>query len=94
MKQSSTCKLSSLELLEIEQHIQHGITIDVESEPEQIHFKNTYTVTENSELVNDRISEYIDIGAVRLLPSSSPRPTLVQPLHVILKQGKKPRLIV
>jgi hypothetical protein len=28
------------------------------------------------------------------LPSSSPRPTLVQPLHVILKQGKKPRLVI
>ena len=94
MKQSSTCELSDLELLEIEQHIQHGITIDVESEPVPIHFNNTNTVLENSELVNDRISEYIDIGAVRLLPTSSPTPTLVQPLHVILKQGKKPRLVI
>lgn len=94
MKQSSTCELSSLELLEVEQHILHGITIDVESEPVPIHYNNTHTVNENSDLVNDRISEYIDIGAVRLLPASSPVPTLVQPLHVILKQGKKPRLVI
>ena len=36
----------------------------------------------------------MSIGAVQQLPADAPTPLLVQPLHVILKDGKKPRLVI
>ena len=94
MRTSVACKLSVHELDELESHILHGVSVPVESEPEQIHYKNTTTVYEHHSAVAERISEYISIGAVRKLPSSEPIPSLVQPLHVIIKPNKKPRLVI
>ena len=94
MRTSSLCSLSVNELNELEQHIAHGITLPLEVEPINIHYNNTTTVDENHSSVSDRISEYINIGAVQQLPISSSPPLLVQPLHVIMKEGKKPRLVI
>jgi hypothetical protein len=94
MRSSSACTLSVHELDELENHITHGITLPLDVEPINIHYNNTTTVTDNHLLVADRISEYMSIGAVQQLPADAPTPLLVQPLHVILKDGKKPRLVI
>ena len=41
-----------------------------------------------------RIQEYIAFGAIVQLLDDHPRPFGVQPLHVIIKEGKKPRLVI
>ena len=91
---TSSSSLSSSELDELEQHIRHGISLPLTTEPSPIHFANTTTVSDHHELVAERIAEYISIGAIQALPSDSPPPLLVQPLHVIIKEGKKPRLVI
>lgn len=94
MRASSNCSLSSSELDEIEQHISSGISLPLLEPPPGIQFANTTTVNDHHQLVADRINEYISIGAVRVLPVDSPVPSIVQPLHVIIKDGKKPRLVI
>ncbi len=94
MRLSSAFKLSGSDLDELEQHIKFGISLPLDEQPSNIKFSNTTTVTEHHSAVADRIAEYISIGAVQQLPSSSCPPDLVQPLHVIMKQGKKPRLVI
>jgi hypothetical protein len=94
MRSSSKCSLSVSELDELQQHIQFGITLPLNSEPLNIHYNNTPTVNDNHSDVAERIQEYISIGAVQPLPISDTPPSLVQPLHVIMKEGKKPRLVI
>lgn len=94
MRVSSACTLSSSELDELESHIRDGITLPLDREPSNIHYNNTTTVDDNHSSVAERIAEYISIGAVQPLPSSAGVPSLVQPLHVIMKEGKKPRLVI
>ena len=91
---TSNGSLSVSELDELEYHIRDGITLPLDTEPSSIHYANTTTVNDNHSLVADRISEYISIGAVQSLPPNASTPILVQPLHVILKEGKKPRLVI
>lgn len=94
MRVSTACQLPVLDLNELEQHIKHGITLPLTVEPDNIQFNNTTTVADNHLSVADRIEEYISIGAVQQLPVSASAPLIVQPLHVILKDGKKPRLVI
>lgn len=94
MRLSSACKLTVSDLDELEQHIKYGISLPLDEQPSDIKFSNTSTVTENHSAVAERIAEYISIGAVQPLPLSCSPPELVQPLHVIMKQGKKPRLVI
>jgi hypothetical protein len=83
-------------IAELERHIRNGIDItsDLLSQPSSIRFSNTTTVNEHFEEVKTRINEYISIGAVVQLPTSTTVPDIVQPLHVIIKPGKKPRLVI
>ncbi len=97
MRSSKLCSLTVSELNELEDHITNGISLPLDTEPQNIHFNNTTTVNENFSSVADRISEYISIGAVQQLSTSiSTTPPLIQPLHVILdiKGKKKPRLVI
>ena len=81
---------------EIERHIRNGIDIslDLLSPPPSIRFENTTTVDQHFDEVQARISEYISIGAVVAMPAFDTPPLMVQPLHVILKPNKKPRLVI
>ena len=45
-------------------------------------------------VVQQRIVEYTQFGAIRPLPADHPTPFGVQPLHMILKAGRKPRLVI
>ena len=82
------------ELGRIRQWITTGVTLDFVSEPAVIDHDNTFSVLQNAVAVRTRIAEYIEFEALVPLPAGHPCPYGVQPLHVIIKAGKKPRLVI
>jgi hypothetical protein len=62
--------------------------------PPPVVFRNSTTVEEELVLVRRRLVEYVAFGAVVRLPDDSPLASRVQPLHVVLKEGKKPRIVI
>ncbi len=77
----------------LQSYITNGINLDLISTPPDIIHNNTYSVTQHIDAVRSRLVEYIQFGAIIQLPVSY-QPSLVQPLHVIIKDGKKPRLVI
>ena len=82
------------QLAQIRQWITTGITLDFVSNPSPIDHDNTLTVHENASAVRQRIAEYIDFEALVPLPADHPCPYGIQPLHVIIKPDRKPRLVI
>lgn len=83
------------ELTQIEAHITQGVSLPFVSEPTSTSYTNTPTVHEHAKAVRERLREYMHFGAVAELPSDSDLSELrIQPLHVIIKDGKKPRLVI
>jgi hypothetical protein len=83
------------ELAEIESHITEGITLPFLTEPTTTSYTNTPTVNQHEAAVRVRLQEYMQFGAViELLSTSDLSDLRVQPLHVIIKEGKKPRLVI
>jgi hypothetical protein len=82
------------ELQRIRNWITEGITLDFVSLPVVTDHDNTFTVTQHADAVRTRIQEYIDFKAIRRLSPEHPRPFGIQPLHAIIKEGKKPRLVI
>jgi hypothetical protein len=85
------------ELAEIESHITHGVSLPLLSNPSTVVYANTPTVMQHASEVRSRLLEYMQFGAVIRLPADAhlTDDTLrVQPLHVIIKAGKKPRLVI
>ena len=74
--------------------IADGVTLDLISTPECVDHENTFSVSQEEGAVRLRIEEYIAFGAIALLSDDHPLPFGVQPLHVIIKEGKKPRLVI
>ena len=81
-------------LRQIADWITHGVTLDMDSLPPAEVYSNTPSVRLNADVVRTRLQEYIDFGAVVSLPQDSHCPFGVQPLHVIIKTDKKPRLVI
>ena len=81
-------------LRQISTWITTGVTLDLESAPQPADYNNTPSVLLNADLVRARLREYIDFGAVIPLPLDTHCPFGVQPLHVIIKPDKKPRLVI
>ena len=94
MERDPTYTISTASLQQIRSWITHGIALDMISPPAAVDFSNTFSVTENGDLVRRRLSEYIDFGAVKPLPPDHPLPFGVQPLHVITRPDRKPRLVI
>lgn len=66
-----------------------------DSLPPAVHYKNTPLVDSNIEMVRERLQDYIKIGAVEQLPVKfNLSAVTIQPLHVVLKNGRKPRLVI
>ena len=80
-------------LYQIQQHITLGVNLDLITQPVDIKYNNTYSVSQHLETVRSRLIEYIAFGAVIQLPDTV-QPKIVQPLHVIIKKNKKPRLVI
>ena len=86
-----------LELSEIEAHITQGVSLPLLSSPSDVAYSNTPTVAQHADDVRARLLEYMQFGAVIQLPSDAhlaDNSLRIQPLHVIIKAGKKPRLVI
>lgn len=92
MEAQPSANIAELQL--IRSWITEGVTLDFISLPVAIDHDNTFSVTQNADTVRTRIQEYIDFKAIRRLSPKHPRPFGTQPLHVIIKEGKKPRLVI
>ena len=62
-------------------------------------FRNTTAVDEHKEFVRERIRYYTDIGALEMVTVPTPEsggdsPRLVHPLHIVLRDDRKPRLVL
>ena len=68
-----------------------GVQITLTREPQKRRLRNTPTVRRFADMVQQRLQEYAAKGAVEELPS---QPDLVQPLHVIVRSDRKPRLVL
>ena len=85
------------ELADIEAHITQGVSLPLVSTPTTVVYANTPTVLQHASAVRARLREYMDFGAVIQLPTDAhlaDDSLRIQPLHVIIKAGKKPRLVI
>jgi hypothetical protein len=80
----------------IRSFITEGVSLPLLTDPAATAFSNTPTVDENAEAVRTRLREYVQFGAVvELDPATADlADLLVQPLHVIIKAEKKPRVVI
>ena len=69
----------------------HGVVIDVDAEPRAVRLDNTVLVAQRLDLCKERLKHYADIDALEEL---SEAPPLLQPLHVVVRPGKKDRLVI
>ena len=82
------------DLDQIESDISQGVSLPLQCQPPPTVFNNTPSVAQNADLVRARLADYIEFGALEELPADSIAPHGIQPLHVVLKPGKKPRLCI
>ena len=89
--------LSNSDLHELSQHIMSGVFLPFVNQlsPPPLSFANTYSVVQHHEVVRKTLIEYVAFGAVEIIgPVSEHTPPYVQPLHVIVKPGRDPRLVI
>ena len=60
-------------------------------EPERTHISNTPAVRRNLPLCKERVAYYLEIAALELVVEE---PSILQPLHVVTRAGRKPRLVL
>ena len=78
----------------IEQHISQGITLPFISIPSPRSYKNTPLVDIHAAAVKARLDEYMSFGAVVEMPPDYSPTHGIQPLHVVIKENKKPRIVI
>lgn len=82
-------------LREVRRHITQGVGLDfIDGPPPPRIYKNTPSVRLHAAAVRARLLDYQRIHAVQRLPPSAPTPSHVQPLHVIVRDDKKPRVVI
>ena len=92
MLQQPGAKAAELET--IRGYIQHGITLPFTSFPPFIFHSNTSSVRQHAALVRARLHDYMEFGAVIRLSAGTVPELGIQPLHVVVKPDKKPRLVI
>lgn len=85
--------LNEQQVTDLSAHILFGVSLSFDTQPSNLHFANTLSVTLYIKEVRQTLLDYIAFGAVEMIPSFPP-PLMVQPLHVIIKPGKAPRLVI
>jgi hypothetical protein len=94
----STLQDANLKLLnEARDHIAGGVKLGFSGAlPPPRMYNNTQTFLRNASVCKQRLDEYIALGALR--SASAPPPPggypYCQPLHAVLRPGKKPRIVV
>jgi hypothetical protein len=86
-------ELDEHQVSDLSAHILCGISLTFNTIPSPIVFTNTHSVSLHIDEVRQTLAEYIAFGAVEPVPSTPP-PVMVQPLHVIIKPNKAPRLVI
>jgi hypothetical protein len=86
--------LPAAQLTQLRSHIADGVSLDLLDSPPPLVYSNSPSVAQHSDAVRTRLVEYMEWGAVEELPSSSPPPDRIQPLLVVIKSGRKPRLCI
>src|SRR5882724_9180599 len=71
--------------------IEEGVKIMPVKEPPEIRFANTKALRKNEAFAIERLKEYESISAIERLQCE---PSIVQPLHIVLKDDRKPRLVL
>ena len=94
MERDSASPLPLPTLQRVRAWITHGVSLDILTPPANIDHSNTPTIDANAAVVRQRIAEYSAFGAITTLPADHSTPFGVQPLHMILKAGRKPRLVI
>jgi hypothetical protein len=80
------------DLMTIRRHIVDGVQLDLLDDAPPAHvYSNSPSVAQHSDAVRARLAEYMDWGAVVELSAA---PDRIQPLLVIIKPGRKPRLCI
>ena len=82
---------------EVRAYVRDGVRLRFQDvPPPPRHYSNTYSFNQSKEVGRQRLREYEELGALKWL-SDPPPPggyPYVQPLHAILKTGKKARICV
>ena len=86
-------QLNEQEVSELSSHILSGVSLTFMSQPSRVAFRNTPSVDLYINEVRQTLAEYMAFGAVERLPDHPP-PTMIQPLHVVIKPMKAPRLVI
>lgn len=94
MERDPAAPVPSATLQRVRAWITHGVSLDILTPPANIEYSNTPTIDTHADIVRQRIAEYSAFGAITVLPADHPTPFGVQPLHMILKRGRKPRLVI
>lgn len=82
-------------IAEVREWVEHGVRARFPNgppPPEQ--HPNTYTFMQHERVCLERMRVYRDLGALRELPEPPPQGGYVQPLHAVVKPGKKARVCV
>ena len=83
------------ELQTIRGHIVDGVTLPLLSAPSAVKYNNTSTVSQYHAEVRERIRDYLSIDAIIPLgPDHDMEGQGTQPLHAIIREDKKPRLVI
>ena len=81
------------ELAEAASFLSSGIHSELLANPPAVRYKNTPAVARERVFVKERLRYYSDLGALTELGKEDDYDRL-QPLHVIIKDGRKPRLVL
>jgi hypothetical protein len=81
------------ELAEAAEFLRSGVHSELLSLPPAVRFKNTPAVARERVFVKERLDYYRDLGALAAIGKDQDFDRL-QPLHVIIKDGRKPRLVL
>ena len=84
---------SVAELDSIDAWITGGVRLDLLTRPEPIDHDYTFSVAQNAAIVRTRFAEYEQFGALLKLTEGHFATHGVQPLHVIIKPDRKPRVV-
>lgn len=84
------------ELTLIRSYITDGITLPFDSIPPAIEFPNTPNITEHFAVVQARLEEYRQFGAIRELPPGEALAHGIQPLLAVVKEdgSRKARIVI
>ena len=81
------------ELAEAASFLRSGVHSELLTIPPAVRFKNTPAVARHRVFVKERLDYYRDLGALAAIGREEEHDRL-QPLHVIIKDGRKPRLVL